>query len=303
MAAAITYRLAREDDLRRTYDLMLEAEGDLARSRQMSLEELTIPDERRALAARAASLQDFPGLFWVAVSDGAVVGFAIAYLRGTHWHLKSLQVVPAYQGRGIGAELMRRCMVGLPPRSVRSVVSEAIQPVSNSLYLRAGMYPRLVVYPLSGDPRAARRRAVGPGGVGAAASDVELDALDRQVLGYARPDAHRLWRDVIDADRVVSTRSDGGRIVGYAYIATDGTIGPALGRTPLDLRTVIAHSMARLAETDARSATVHVVGTVRPVIDGLLRAGFRIGPVPLFFMASSPSPGFRLQAFSPDGVL
>lgn len=303
MAPSVTYRLAREDDLRRTYDLMLEAEGDLARSRQMSLDELTIPDERRALAARAASLHDFPDRFWVAEIEGLVVGFAIAYLRGRHWHLKSLQVVPAHQGRGIGAELMRRCLVGLPPRSVRSVVSEAIQPVSNALYLRAGMSPRLVVYAMSGDPAAARLGTASRAGTGGAASDGELAALDRDVLGYARPDAHRLWRSVIDPDRIVTTRSADGRLVGYAYIAADGTIGPALGRTARDLQRVIAASMARLADAGERLATVHVVGTVRPVVDGLLRAGFRIGPVPLFFMASSPSAGFRLQAFSPDGVL
>ena len=302
MAPSVTYRLAREGDLRRTYELMLEAEGDLARSRQMSIDELTIPDQRRALAARAASLRDFPDRFWVAEIDGTVAGFSIAYLRDAHWHLKSLQVVPAHQGLGIGGELMRRCMVDLPPGAVRSVVSEAIQPISNALYVRAGMYPRLVLYALAGDPAAARRLSRDQVVASAPASDAELDELDRDVIGYARPDAHRLWRSVIDAERLVSARSGGG-LVGYAYIANDGTIGPALGRTPRDLRSVIGHSMGRLAETGSRSANVLVPGTLRPVLDGLFRAGFRIGPVPLFFMASSPAPGFRLQAFSPDGVL
>ncbi len=164
------------------------------------------------------------------------------------------------------------------------------------------MYPRLVLYALAGDPAAARRLAPARPPTGAPASDAELDQLDREVIGYARPDAHRLWRSVIDPDRLVSARSGSG-LVGYAYIANDGTIGPALGRTPRDLRSVIGLSMTRLAETGSRSANVLVPGTLRPVLDGLFRAGFRIGPVPLFFMASSPAPGFRLQAFSPDGVL
>lgn len=297
----VTYRLARETDVERTYEVMLEAESDLARKLHMSTADLTLPDKPRAIAARAASLADFPGRFWVAEDGRTVVGFGISYLRERHWHLKSLQVVPAYQGMGIGGELMRRCASAIPPRSVRSVVSEAIQPISNALYVRAGMYPRLIVYAFSGDPAAAVDRSLGAA-TGTRATLAERDELDRSVLGYARRDAHRLWRAAIGDDRLVTART-AGRVVGYGYAASDGAIGPAIGRSPSDVRAVIGLAMARLAEEGCASASVLVPGTLRPVVDRLLTSQFRIGAVPLIYMASGPVGGFRLQPFSPDGVL
>src|SRR5688572_18661482 len=101
--APVQYRVARAADLVRTYEVMLEAEGDLARSRHLSAADLALRDRARALAARAAAMQDFPDRFWVAEAGGKVVGFGIGYLREDHWHLKSLQVVPAYQGLGVGS--------------------------------------------------------------------------------------------------------------------------------------------------------------------------------------------------------
>jgi ribosomal protein S18 acetylase RimI-like enzyme len=295
----VRYRLARETDLERTYEVMLEAEGDLARGHEMSLSDLTIPDKRRGLAARAASLRDFPDRFWVAEVDDVVIGFGIAYLRGRYWHLKSLQVVPARQGRGVGRELMRRCAVGIPRDSVRSVVAETIQPISNALYLRAGMAPRLVIYSFAGDPG----RSTGPlAGVATAATDRELDGLDSAVLGYARPDAHRLWREVTAADGRIAVRTHG-ELVGYAYLAADGTIGPALARSARHLDAVVRASMRRIAEGGGSNATLLVPATLRPVIRSLFDARFQVGPVSLVFMASRTGRGFGLQVFSPDGVL
>jgi hypothetical protein len=93
------------------------------------------------------------------------------------------------------------------------------------------------------------------------------------------------------------------REAGYAYVAATGAIGPALGRTQADVGAVVTLVITRLADDGARSASMLVPGTLRPIVDVLLRRGFRIGPVPLVYMSSRGAGGFRLQVFSQDGGL
>lgn len=71
---------------------------------------LSDADERERIAAYLARN---PGLSFVALADGAVVGAVLCGHDGRRGYLHHLAVAPAFRGRGIGRELVGACLAGL----------------------------------------------------------------------------------------------------------------------------------------------------------------------------------------------
>ena len=59
--AAVFHRPARETDLQRTYEVMLEAEGDLARGHHLDPADLGLPEQARALRGPVGCTAGLPG--------------------------------------------------------------------------------------------------------------------------------------------------------------------------------------------------------------------------------------------------
>jgi ribosomal protein S18 acetylase RimI-like enzyme len=62
-----------------------------------------------------------PGLSFVAVEEGQVVGCAMAGHDGRRGYLQHVVVLPAFRGRGVAQQLVARCLKQLEREGIRKV--------------------------------------------------------------------------------------------------------------------------------------------------------------------------------------
>jgi GNAT superfamily N-acetyltransferase len=236
---------------------------------------------------------------WLAESDGRVLGFGLTHRRGDHWYLAFLFVLPSEQSRGLGRTLLEACLgeTRATDAARRSVVIEAIQPVSTALYAQFGMVPRVPLYVFAGDvrPGALPDAATALRDAGLTAAEFsgsrvkaqgDLDALDRRVVGWVRHQEHE-YLDTRDRRAFLYQR--GRDVVGYGYVQRSGRVGPICALEAKDLLPVTAHL---LGSTNPPGAwQVIVPGPAEELFPALLRAGLRIDP-PAIFCSSWDGPAF-----------
>lgn len=276
--------------------------------------------------------------FWLAeetprFGSPRLVGYARAIVRDAVWSLTEFFVVPSQHRQGVGGSLLSHCLVdGDHAGADTRMVLASHHPDADSLYIRkANCYPRLPMMLLSGsstslrapDPQARPIRddqATGfygnrPGTV-ADLTDVcaspiiltetileEFNALDREIVGYARPTEHRFWAEQMGGDRGAARlfrRRTGGleRIVGYSYIGPVSS-GPTLAYDTEDLPRFFFHvsGLARQLNRSGFDLTggfiqqadqyCAVAGTNEIMLNWLLSSGWQI-VFQYLFMSSRP---------------
>jgi GNAT superfamily N-acetyltransferase len=277
---------------------------------QSRLNQPGMPDElgplRRLLAHLLAT---DPDRFWVAAgNDDAVVGFSAASVREGLWFLAMLFVLPGTQARGVGQALMDHAQAGREVLAGGPAVpgpadpfdsgihtwgmcTDAVQPISNGLYARRGMVPRIPIWRLFGEVR--RRRALPPlppgleavafESIAATEPDGErrlqalLDDLDREVVGAAHPADHGYLRRDGRIGFLVRDRGNG-QALGYAYGSGVGRMGPVLALDPSLHPSVIG---VAVRETPALGpVALWVPGTADVATRALLDAGLRLDGFP-----------------------
>src|SRR4029077_7731080 len=119
----VTYRRAREEDAERTFEIVQEAQGELAR--EMGREPHAALPAARVIRFRHFCVRYDGDRFWVAEAGGRMIAAAYATLRDDAWYLDALHVTPAYQSPKIGSELIRRCLTGTGPTTALTVLTDA----------------------------------------------------------------------------------------------------------------------------------------------------------------------------------
>ena len=305
--AAVRYRPAVEadlDDCTRIWRVGIE-------DYQGRLNQPAMPDDLAPLRRLLLHLLTTdPDRFWVAERrDGGtgLVGFASASLREGLWFLAMLFVEPAMQADGIGQALMDRAQAGrdvdpgvpaipTPDDPLDSGIhtwgmcTDAVQPISNGLYARRGMVPRIPIFRLFGEVRRWRALPALPDGLTAVPFDAveqaspggverlaaALDELDRRLLGSAHPADHGFLRR--DGRTGFLVRDGSGATAGYAYGSGVGRLGPVAAVDPALLPALIGTA---IRDTPALGAVaLWVPGTAASAIRGLLDAGLRIDGLP-----------------------
>ncbi len=191
----LVYRRACEKDFERSYEIVVEASRDLDQKRRRGTTRGRIASRARALAFRRNVLRYDAERFWVAESDGELVGSGIATQREQVWYLAALHVIPQFQAQGVGGELPRRCRAASPEESILTVVTEAINPASNALYSKRGMFPQTPLIGLEGSAEGGSDQAelflepFPSGGV----DSQRLSGIDGAVLGYCRLTASEMF--------------------------------------------------------------------------------------------------------------
>jgi GNAT superfamily N-acetyltransferase len=226
------------------------------------------------------------------------VAFGIAIHRERLSFLSFLFVRPEAQGQGLGRKLLERTMPVDGDRGlVMATCVDAVQPVSTGLYARYGLVPRVPILTLLGRPREGDlpllpvsvepvgfdELAEGEGGHGRLLS--AIDALDREVVGVARPVDHRFWR--VEGRRgtlLVDRRS--GQALGYGYATVGGRIGPLLVSEAALLAPALGHLISSVPPVTLQ---VLVPGTADRVLVALLRAGLRFEGTPALWCATAAS--------------
>jgi GNAT superfamily N-acetyltransferase len=248
-----------------------------------------------------------------------VVGFGVAVQRERVWFLSQLYVLPEEQGRGVGRGILTQIFpsvegeVGATTPGTMATCTDSAQPVSNGLYARFGIVPRVPIFNLVGSPdaaalpplpadveavamdrlgpRAARiaSRAEttgavngsdsaagadnGPGSPGLAAI---VDTIDRAVLGYAHPADHAHLRATGRTGFVYVAGS--GEALGYGYSSEVGRFGPIALLDETLTAPVIGHLVRTIEPRGATSAWVP--GSNDRATVALLRAGLRFEGFP-----------------------
>lgn len=219
-------RPARADELARAEELVVRSINDLTMRHGFGqIATSRSPD------FQAFCLRDDPRGVWLAEDNGEIAGFALSWICGPLWFLAELFVAPGRQGQGIGNELFGRASqhASEAGASERSLITFAFNVVSQGLYARHGLLPRVPIHLCSAERESMARRARGrtlratPIGT----SDADLGMLRRvdvAALGVSREKHHRYLLGDSAMEGVFL--EDGGECVGYAYVHATGHVGP-----------------------------------------------------------------------------
>ena len=318
-AGAVRYRPGAADDLDACTRVWRAGIEDY----QSRLNQPSMPEDlgplRRLLAHLLAT---DPERFWVAIGrEDEVLGFASASVREGLWFLAMLFVLPGTQARGIGSALMDHAQAGThvpaggpavpgPDAAFDSGIhtwgmcTDAVQPISNGLYARRGMVPRIPIWRLFGEvrrwaalpPLPASLESVAFESVAATEPDGErrlqaiLDDLDRAVIGSAHPADHGFLRRDGRVGFLVRDRGDGSA-VGYVYGSGIGRMGPLLAVDPALHPALIG---VAVRETPALGpVALWVPGTADVATRALLDAGLRLDGFPGLVCWSRPDHPFE----------
>ncbi len=171
--------------------------------------------------------------------------------------------------------------------------SISIQPISTGLYASYGIVPRVPVFTAIGNPRWGALpdlpRDVVATGFEALPEAVPLaDALasiDRELLGFARPQDHQLWSR--EGRRGVLFRHAGdGAVLGYGYVQASGRLGPVALLDDTLYPGVLGSLVSRVSPPGPFFALVP--GVNHRAMVALLRAGLQFEGFPGILSSTRP---------------
>jgi GNAT superfamily N-acetyltransferase len=260
-------RPARIDELRRAEELVAQ-----------SINDLTVRHGFGAIATsrapdfQAFCLRDDPRGAWVADDAGEIAGFALSWVCGPLWFLAELFVAPGRQGQRIGGDLLERTFAHAESAGAthRGLITFAFNVVSQGLYVRNGLLPRVPLHLCTADRTATASRLDGPtlrtDPIRLSDGDIDvLRRMDEEVLGVQRAKHHRyLLGDPAMAGVFLR---DGGETVGYAYVAGSGHIGPLAVVHAKAMPAAFSTALSVAAATGAKQVSAFVPGP-----SGALRA-------------------------------
>lgn len=273
-----------------------------------------------------------PERFLVAVRPPAsrggrdqIIGFGIAAQRDHVWFLSQLYVLPHEQGQGIGRALLTQILPSLPAEGslpaagpapgpahsarrpgaepipgVLAMCTDSAQPVSNGLYARFGIVPRVPVFNLVGtpNPSALARLPAGIEAVPFGKSDptAAIAAIDGAILGYAHEADHAYLRTTGRTGFVY--RAEDGEPMGYGYSSEVGRFGPVALLDETLTAPVLGHLMNAIRPRGA--TTAWIPGANDRAMVALLRAGLRIEGFPALLCWTRPFA--RLEGYLPASL-
>jgi hypothetical protein len=225
-----------------------------------------------------------------------------------------LFVLPDFQGSGLGRELLERILPS-DDGIARAVATDSAQPISNALYARYGMVPRIPLMSLTGLPQHPEAFGELPSGVvplpfeEIAAGPPEgqghrllteaVDALDAELAGSTHPIDHRFLRT--ESRHGWLYRGPDGEPVGYGYAGEAGRVGPVAVRDAALLGPVLGHLTSAVQPRGAFA--MWVPGSADQAVVTALAAGFRLDAFPVLLCWDRPFADFsRYLPISPGLV-
>jgi GNAT superfamily N-acetyltransferase len=304
----IIYRPARADELQATQQHIVRSINDLSERHGFgSMASVRTPD------FQLFSLNDDPAGLWTAERDGEIVGSAFSWVCGDLWFLAELFISPALQGQGIGGELLKRALQHADTAGAahKALITFTFNRVSQGLYIRHGLFPRLPVY-MFGAARAAvmarlpgeRLRSIRIENT--AAHSAALAAIDVSALGVSRAKHHAFLAG--DAATKGFLLYDGGDCVAYAYVNQGGHVGPFAVARADAAGPAFVTALHLAAESGAAQVSAFIPGTSEAVLKIAAGQGMRI-TFPMVLMSSDAfgdwsrylprNPGFHVAARPP----
>jgi GNAT superfamily N-acetyltransferase len=296
-AIALSKRRRTRHDAADTGDCPKQPKGANQRS-VGSINDLTVRHGFGPMAASSPphfqlfSLNDDPDGLWIAEDGGNILGFAWSWVCGDVWFLAQLFVDPTQQGRGIGNELIKRTLDHASKSGAihKALITFAFNRVSQGLYMRYGLFPRAPIYFFGATRDQVKAGLSQPPlrsvAMTAAAHMDKLVGIDRRAIGAMREKHHRyLLDDPATKGFMLYAGTD---YVGYAYLSTNGHIGP-LAVTRGDLLGDAFETALNLAvDLQSEKISAFLPGTCDSALTLAVNHGMRI-TFPMLLMAS---PGY-----------
>jgi len=273
---AVIYRLARRSELQHLQDLIVGSINDLT--------------ERHGFGAMASvrpaqfqlfSFDDDPRGLWVAEEENKILGSAFSWVCGDLWFLAELFIAPGKQGSGIGRELLSRTLshADQAGAQTRALITFTFNTVSQGLYIRNGLFPRLPLYMFSVDCKMARgiqpNDSLKVSEIDGSASDFgALATLDAATLGAEREKHHRYL--LSDPATQAYLFHDRGNTVGYAYVSSAGHVGPLAVTSPDAMRPVFETALAVAARQAPAQLSAFLPGRCESALTLAAERGMRI---------------------------
>src|SRR3954470_4020380 len=239
-----------------------------------------------------------PGRRYVIAENGAgPVAYARVVRFGEMEQLTDLMVMPEHQGSGIGRRLLDGIWPGDPSPSLGRIVVATGAPRDLSLYMEFGVMPvaghwhmRLQT-PAYLERRSQETDATEAGSVVVLTVDPPVGEGQRRepdATGHERPALHEFF----GRDRAcLATVDSAGETKALCWVSVDGDIGPAVGKTPPDVITVVLAALDRVAKTqEPASLSIFVSTTAWHLLHRLRMLDFRVY-WPSWVMCSVPLPG------------
>ena len=281
----VVYRPARADELETTQQHIVASINDLTQRHGFGpIASVRSPD------FQLFSWKDDPAGLWTAELDGEIVGSAFSWICGDLWFLAELFISPAVQGQGIGNELLKRTIKHGDKAGAlqKALITFTFNRVSQGLYIRHGLFPRLPLYMFSGDcdvviRHLPRVRLSSEGIENTPAHLSVLRAIDISALGVSRHKHHGFL--VGDPATKGFLFREGGDPVGYAYVNDSGHVGPLAVMRPDALEAAFATALHLAAENNAPQLSAFIPGASETPLRIAVDHGMRIA-FPMVLMSS-----------------
>ncbi len=284
----IQYRLGAEEDDPVTFHVFAGANRELSNRRGLPD---TIPDDppARMMAFRRYAREHHAEGYWVAHDGDRMVGFGIGVRHPGVWYLAALQILPEYQGMGIGQRLLELTLRTAEESDTISSISAGMQPVSNAMYVRAGMLPWTPAF----DWETTDHAGLSPLGTEVDGDDfrrtanvADITDIDRQIVGIDRTSQLAFWLEQPDLACFVLSKN--GAPAGYAYVSDTGAIGPAAVLEQEDAGTLLSAAVERLRANGVDRVGFQVAGLSPEGHKVVQRLGLRIAGTAMIVVTSRP---------------
>lgn len=223
---------------------------------------------------------------WVARDVDEPVGIAFAHALETEWFVSELFVQPSFRGAGLGWKLLRQATADSGDASLGGLV-DADDVASLAFFLRRGMGLHVPVLRVTGEiPREDELAQMVAGDyrfttvpMDPEKMKFEINGLDREVRGTARPNDHIAFSQLAKGTAFVLNDE----IVGYTYVWPDGRIGPLVAASGAYLAQFFGYALLALRrEYQASWCMALVPGSNVRVMRAAVRMGLTLDQVRIF---------------------
>jgi GNAT superfamily N-acetyltransferase len=237
-------------------------------------------------------IEEDPHGLWVAEHGDTIIGFGFSWMTEKFWFLSQLFVRPETQAKGIGQALLSKTLMQAEHNAAtnRALITPAYNTTSAGLYLSNGLYPREPLYRMAASAQAVAQNLANAGydttPIAPWPEPQEwLAEIDDELLGLRRDLHHRFLLGGGAARGVRIERA--GRLAGYAYISTEGHVGPLAIAPDANARSVVITALRSALESRTSRVSMIVPGRADGVMQAVLALGFRVEE-PYVLMASRP---------------
>jgi hypothetical protein len=283
---SLIYRPAQAKDLATTEALVVASINDLTERHGFGSMATASPPNFQLF-----SLKDDSEGLWVAEDGGDIFGFAWSWVCGNVWFLAQLFVDPAQQGRGIGNELLKLTLEHARKSGAahKALITFTFNRVSQGLYIRHGLFPKMPIYFFAATRERVRAELPQSPLRSVAIEDTpahlkQLAEIDARAIGVAREKHHRYL--LSDRTTTAVMLYAGSQCVGYAYIGSNGHIGPlAVTRADM-LGDAFTAALLMAAGGSSEKLSAFLPGTCDSALSLAVNHGMRI-TFPMLLMASA----------------